>query len=87
MPSMTTHPSYKAIVNAVVLAHLLIALFAILLAALLLSLLTYMGAACCAIAAPEFFGLRLLGTTPNEEVGTTVSALLRSRGLGRSSVQ
>jgi len=26
MPSMTTHPSYKAIVNAVVLAHLLIAL-------------------------------------------------------------
>jgi hypothetical protein len=55
MPSMTTHPSYKAIVNAVVLAHLLIALFAILLAALLLSLLTYMGAACCAIAAPAFF--------------------------------
>jgi hypothetical protein len=31
--------------------------------------------------------LRLLGTTPNEEVGTTVSVLLRSRGLGRSSVQ
>jgi hypothetical protein len=38
-------------------------------------------------AASEFFGLRLLGTTPNEEVGTTVSVLLRSRGLGRSSVQ
>jgi hypothetical protein len=35
----------------------------------------------------EFFGLRLLGTTPNEEMGTTVSVLLRSRGLGRSSVQ
>ena len=35
----------------------------------------------------KFFGLRLLGTTPNEEVGTTVSVLLRSRGLGRSSVQ
>jgi hypothetical protein len=35
----------------------------------------------------EFFGLRLLGTTPNEEMGTIVSVLLRSRGLGRSSVQ
>jgi hypothetical protein len=50
MSSMTTHPSYKAIVNAVVLAYLLIALFAILLAAPLLFLLTRMGAACCAIA-------------------------------------
>jgi hypothetical protein len=35
----------------------------------------------------KLFGLRLLGTTPNEEVRTTVSVLLRSRGLGRSSVQ
>jgi hypothetical protein len=35
----------------------------------------------------KLFGLRLLGTTANEEVRTTVSVLLRSRGLGRSSVQ
>jgi hypothetical protein len=63
--------------SAVVLACLLIALFAILLAAPLMFLLMHMGAACCAIAGPD----------PNEEVGTTVSVLLRSRGLGRSSVQ
>jgi hypothetical protein len=40
---MTTHVRYRFIGVAMVLAHLLIALFAILLAALLLFLLTYMG--------------------------------------------
>ena len=46
--SMTTHTD-ETIASAVVLACLLIALFAILLAAPLLFLLTHMGAACCAI--------------------------------------
>ena len=45
---MTTHTD-ETIASAVVLACLLIALFAILLAALLLFVLTYMGAACCVI--------------------------------------
>jgi polyferredoxin len=47
---MTTHTRYHFIGIAVVLAYLLIALFAILLAAPLLFLLTHiMGAACCSI--------------------------------------
>jgi hypothetical protein len=46
---MTTHTE-ETIASAIVLACLLIALFAILLAAPLLFLLTHMGAACCAIA-------------------------------------
>jgi len=46
---MTTHTD-ETIASAVVLACLLIALFAILFAAPLLFLLTHMGAACCAIA-------------------------------------
>src|SRR5262249_61034176 len=33
-------------------------------------------------ASSEFFCLRLLGTTPNEAMGTTVSVLLRSKGIG-----
>jgi hypothetical protein len=37
------------------------------------------GVAC---ASSEFFCLRLLGTTPNEVMGTTVSVLLRSKGIG-----
>jgi hypothetical protein len=40
---MTTHSRYRFIGVALVLAHLLNALFAILLAALLLFLLTYLG--------------------------------------------
>jgi hypothetical protein len=47
--NMTTHTE-ETIASAMVLACLLIALFAILLAAPLLFLLTHMGAACCAIA-------------------------------------
>jgi hypothetical protein len=46
---MTTH-TQETIASAMVLACLLIALFAILLAAPLLFLLTHIGAACCAIA-------------------------------------
>jgi hypothetical protein len=49
---MTTHTD-ETIASAVVLACLLIALFAILLAAHLLFLLMDMGAACCAIAGPH----------------------------------
>src|SRR5262245_37202320 len=45
---MTTHTD-ETIASAVVLACLLIALFAILLTAPLLFLLTHMGAACCVI--------------------------------------
>jgi hypothetical protein len=48
---MTTHTE-ETISSAVVLACLLIALFAILLVAPLLFLLMHMGAACCAIAGP-----------------------------------
>src|SRR4029453_13122962 len=39
------------------------------------------------LARTHFFGLRFLGTTPNEGMGITVSVLLHSRGLGRRSVQ
>jgi hypothetical protein len=46
---MTTHTE-ETIASAMVLACLLIALFAILLAAPLLFLLTHMGTACCGIA-------------------------------------
>jgi len=46
---MTTH-TQETIASAMVLACLLIALFAILLVAPLLFLLTHIGAACCAIA-------------------------------------
>jgi hypothetical protein len=46
---MITHTD-ETIASAVVLACLLIALFAILVAAPVLFLLTHMGAACCAIA-------------------------------------
>jgi hypothetical protein len=48
---MTTHTD-EMIASAVVLACLLIALFAILLAAPLLFVLMHMGAACCAIDGP-----------------------------------
>jgi len=48
---MSTHTD-ETIASAVVLACLLIALFATLFAAPLLFLLMHMGAACCAIAGP-----------------------------------
>jgi hypothetical protein len=75
MSSMTTHPSYKAIVNAVVLTYMLIALFAILLAALLLSLLTYMGAACCAIADEKDIDLGLPAARLAAIIGSNLAVL------------